>query len=108
MFVVDLLSSLPSNGNIESKAVINARLYNSCIDEDAIEEEGVGELLSLIDTEFGGWPILKGSTWNNSTFNFSELWFKLSQYNNFVFYDVETKISKKNASTYHIQVNILI
>jgi hypothetical protein len=91
---------------VEPKAIINARrLYTSCIDEYAIEKEGVDAILSLINVEFGGWPILQGSTWNESTFNLSDLWFKLSQYNSFIFYYVETTISKKNTSTYHIQVS---
>jgi hypothetical protein len=90
---------------LEPKAIINARrLYNSCIDEDAIEKEGVGVLLSLINTEFGGWPILKGSTWNESTFNYSDLWFKLGQYTSFAFYDIITKMDTENTSRYSIQV----
>jgi hypothetical protein len=103
---VDLLSTGPPNGIVESKAIINARrLYNSCIDERAIENEGVDAILSLINGEFGGWPILQGSTWNESSFNFSELWFKLGQYGTFAFYDVTTKMDLKNTSTYSIRVS---
>jgi hypothetical protein len=91
---------------VESKAIISARrLYNSCVNEDAIETEDVDAILSLINTEFGGWPILQGSTWRESTFNFSQLLFKLSQYHNFVFYYIETKIDENNTSTYRIRVS---
>jgi hypothetical protein len=105
-FSSDLLSSLPPNRMTEAKAITNARrLYNSCVDEYAMETEGVDAILSLINTEFGGWPILQGSTWNQSMFNFSQLLFKLSQYNNFVFYHIETKINRKNISMYRIRVS---
>jgi hypothetical protein len=91
---------------MEPKAITNARrLYASCMDEESIETEGVNTLLSLISREFGGWPILQGSAWNESTFNLSQLWFKLSQYNNFVFYHIETKIDKRNISAYRIRVS---
>jgi hypothetical protein len=91
---------------VEPKAITNARhLYISCIDEYTIEKEGIDRILSLINTEFGGWPILQGSTWDESTFNFSQLWLKLSQYHNFVFYHTETKISKRKTSMYRIQIS---
>ncbi len=97
---------MPPNKTVEPKAVTNARrLYASCMDEEAIETEGVDTLLSLISREFGGWPILQGSTWDKSTFNLSQLWFKLSQYNNFVFYRIETKIDKRNISIHRIRVS---
>jgi hypothetical protein len=103
---VDFLSAEPPNGIMESKAVISARrLYNSCIDEHAIENEGVDAILSLINGEFGGWPILQGSTWNESSFNFSEVWFKLSQHATFAFYEVVTKMDLVNTSTYSIRVS---
>jgi hypothetical protein len=103
---VDFLSAEPPNGIVESKAVISARrLYNSCIDEYAIENEGIDTILSLINGEFGGWPILQGSTWNESSFNFSELWFKLSQYATFAFYEVVTNMDLVNTSTYSIRVS---
>ncbi len=97
---------MPLNGTIEPKAIANARrLYATCMDEDSIETEEVDTLVSLINREFGGWPILQGSTWDESTFNLSQLWLKLSQYNNFVFYQIETKIDKRNTSTYCIRVS---
>ena len=102
----DLLSTLSQGKTIESNAIDNAhRLYTSCMNEEAIETDDVHALLALIDEEFGGWPVLQGLKWNNSMFNFSQLWFKLGQYNNFVFYHIETKIDKKNTSMYRIRVS---
>ncbi|CAF3695574.1 unnamed protein product [Rotaria sordida] len=85
--LVDLISSSPTNGKTESKAIINARhWYNSCINESAIEEEGVNVILSFINKELGGWPVLLGDTWNESTFDFYRLILKLSQHNHFIPY----------------------
>lgn len=102
----DLLSTLSQSKTIESKAIDNAhRLYTSCMNEETIETDDVHGLLTLIDEQFGGWPVLQGLRWNDSMFNFSQLWFKLGQYNNFVFYHIETKIDKKNTSMYRIRVS---
>jgi hypothetical protein len=79
-------------------------MYTSCINEDAIEADGVNAILSFINTELGGWPILHGSTWNNSTFNFSHLLLKLSEYGNTVIYSVGIRIDEKNSSLQGIRV----
>lgn len=99
-----LLSPLP-NGTVELKSILHARnMYQSCIDEDAIDAEGVDVILRLVDTEFGGWPILKGSTWDNSKFNFSYLLLKLSEYKYNVFYNIRTEIDEKNSTFRSIRV----
>jgi len=104
-FFEDLLSSSPPNGTIEPKAITNARrLYASCINETAIEAEGVDVILSFINTELGGWPILQGLKWNESTFDFARLMLKLSQHNNFILYTVKTAIDEKNSSVRSIRV----
>jgi hypothetical protein len=47
------------NNTDKLKAIVNVRrLYNSCIDEDTIETNGIDVILSLIKREFGRWPIL--------------------------------------------------
>ncbi|CAF1385501.1 unnamed protein product [Rotaria sordida] len=85
--LVDLISSSPTNGTTEPKAITNARhWHNSCINESAIEEEGVDVILSFINKELGGWPVLLGDTWNESTFDFYRLILKLSQHNHFIPY----------------------
>ena len=103
----DILSSsspLP-NGTNNLQSVLNARrLYNSCIDELTIESEGVEELLSLINNEFGGWPILQAASWNASSFNLSRLLFKLREYNHNIIYSFNTITDEKNSSTYYIRV----
>ncbi|CAF4599271.1 unnamed protein product, partial [Rotaria sp. Silwood2] len=91
--LVDLISSSPSDGKTESKAITNARhWHNSCINESAIEEEGVDVILSFINKELGGWPVLLGDTWDESTFDFYRLILKLSQHNHFIPFTVKTTI----------------
>jgi hypothetical protein len=82
-------------------------LYNSCIDEDAIERESLNVIQFLINEEFGGWTRWSGSTtWNESMFNLSHILLKLSQYNHFVFYRVETTIDDTDALIHRIRVCI--
>jgi hypothetical protein len=99
MLFVDLLSSTSDNETDELKPVINARvLYSSCINEEQIETEGIDPVLTLINKEFGGWPILLGSSWNSSTFNLSNLLLKLRQYNYNIIYRINTDTDEKNSS----------
>jgi hypothetical protein len=95
-----------SNNSNELKSIVNIhRLYNSCIDENMIRKNSIDIILSLINREFGGWPILQGSTWNDSQWNFSRILFKLSEYNTNVFYSIKTNINNKNSSIYAIHVS---
>ncbi|CAF0951778.1 unnamed protein product [Didymodactylos carnosus] len=91
--------------DVESESVANARrLYKSCIDEAGIEAEGVNPILSLINSEFGGWPILQGPSWNNATFDLSNLLLTLRKYNNNPVYRVGTSTDEKNSTAYDIEV----
>jgi len=73
-------------------------LYSSCVDETQIDNEGIKPILSIIQNEFGGWPILEGASWNPSTFNISNVLLKLRQYNYVVIYNINTDIDEKNSS----------
>lgn len=104
---IDLLSVTPSNQTVEPMAIVNARrLYKSCIDEASIDADGVDSVLSLIETEFGGWPILTGSSWDNNTFDFSKLLLTLRTYSYNLFYRVNTATDEKNSSSYDIEVGL--
>jgi hypothetical protein len=49
-FYSDILTLPLPNDTIDIQSIINARrLYNSCINESAIESEGVDEIISLIN-----------------------------------------------------------
>ena len=102
---LDLLSSSSPNRIVEPKAITNVRrLYASCINETTIELKSVNEILSFINRELGGWPILEGSTWNHSTFNLSNLLLKLHEYNKGIIYNINTKVDLINSSIYCIRV----
>ncbi len=103
---IDLLSTTPANETNPLQCVINARrLYSSCIDDVQIEEDGVQPILSLLETEFGGWPILQGSSWNNASYNLSNLLFKLHQYNYNPVFGINTGIDDKNSLSHIIVVS---
>ncbi|CAF1017329.1 unnamed protein product [Rotaria sp. Silwood1] len=103
--VVDLLTPSPRNDTNEPKAITNARiLYHSCINEQNIEDEGIDLILSLVNKQLGGWPILQGSSWNNSTFNLLNLLLKLRQYNNDIIFGIGTSIDEKNSQEYDIAI----
>ena len=92
---------------MEPEAVISSRrLYKSCIDEAGIEADGVDSILSLVNLEFGGWPILQGSSWNSTTFDLSNLLLALRKYNNNPIYLVGTSTDEKNSTTYDIEVSL--
>jgi hypothetical protein len=98
-FFADLLSTPSTNDTKQMNATSNARrLYNSCINETAIEKAGVDTILSLINRQLGGWPILQGSAWNDSTFNFMQLLLQLYQYRGLIIYAVRLQIYDKNSS----------
>ncbi|CAF0947563.1 unnamed protein product [Adineta steineri] len=104
--LVDFFSTSPPNDTVEPRAIINARhLYDSCMDEDAIEIEDIDVILSLVKTEFGGWPVLEGLTWNESTFDLSRLTLKLNQYNNFILYTIKSVADDKNSSVRSIRID---
>ena len=103
--IADLLSSPLNNGTEPLKSTINARrLYNSCLSEDLIERDAVDTLLAFVNTELGGWPLLQGSAWNESTFDFARLLLRLNEQSNHFIFAMGTAIDEKNSSTQGIRV----
>ena len=101
----DILSSPLPNDLNNIPSIVNARrLYDSCINDTRIESESVDGILALIKAEFGGWPILQGSTWNVSSFNLPNLLIKLREYNHNIIYQFSTAIDDQNSSNYFIRV----
>jgi len=79
-------------------------LFDSCVNEQAIESTGTTPVLSVIENELGGWPILNGLSWNESNFNPLHLLLKLRKYNNNILYSCGTATDDKNSSAYFIRV----
>ncbi|CAF1253776.1 unnamed protein product [Adineta steineri] len=102
--IVDILTSLPPNDIKEPKAIMNARnLYHSCINEQHIEDEGNDLILSLINNEFGGWPIMQ-SSWDDSNFNISNLLLKVRKYNYNIIFGIGTSIDDTNSTEYVLTI----
>ncbi|CAF3791141.1 unnamed protein product [Adineta steineri] len=102
----DILTLPLPNEMTNIQSIKNARiLYDSCNNETNIESDGVTAILSLVNNEFGGWPILQGSSWNAASFNFSNLLLKLREYSSNIIYSCDTETDEKNSSVYYIQVS---
>lgn len=74
------------------------------MNETAIESEGADAVLSILDNELGGWPILNGLFWNETQYNLSHLLFKLRAYNHNIIYNCGTQTDDRNSSAYFIRV----
>ncbi|CAF3997804.1 unnamed protein product [Rotaria magnacalcarata] len=103
--VVDILTSELPKDSIKIKAIANARLlYNACVNESAIETAGVDTILSVLENELGGWPIVNGLSWDEKNFNLSNLLLKLREYNNNIIFNCGTSTDDRNSSAYFIRV----
>ncbi|CAF1552281.1 unnamed protein product, partial [Rotaria sp. Silwood1] len=103
--IVDMLTSPLPNNTAHIQSLINARrLYDSCVNETAIELESINTILSFVNNELGGWPILQGSSWNSLSFNLSRLLLKLREYSHNILYGCGTSPDDKNSSIYYIRV----
>lgn len=106
---IDILTSPLPNDTTRIKSIANAReLYSSCVNETAIEVAGVDTVLSVLENELGGWPILNGLNWNPSRFNLTRLLFKLREYNNNIIFNCGTATDDKNSSAYYIRVRFIL
>lgn len=107
-FFIDLLSQPLSDQAAQVKALVNTQnLYRSCINETAIDAEGVNTILSVVDAEFGGWPILQRSPWKNESFDLMRLLLKIRKYNQNLLFRVITATDEKNSTAYDIEVRYL-
>ncbi|CAM4839950.1 unnamed protein product, partial [Rotaria magnacalcarata] len=103
--VVDMLT-LPVPNELNNVQSINSArlLYTSCINETALVLEAESALLNFVDNELGGWPILQGSSWNESSFDLANLMYKLREYNQNIVFGFSTSTDEKNSSAYFIQL----
>jgi len=70
-----------------------------------IEKDGVQHILSIVDTEFGGWPILQGSSWNGTSYNLSNLLLHLRRFNYNAVFRINVDIDDQNSSSHVIVVS---
>jgi len=77
-------------------------LFRSCMNTDEIERRGEEPLLRLLD-RFGGWPVLMGTNWNSSTFDWINLIGELRLFNNDILVSLWVGPDGKNSDQYIIQ-----
>ncbi|CAF4289925.1 unnamed protein product, partial [Rotaria magnacalcarata] len=96
--------TLPVPNELNNVQSINSArlLYTSCINETALALEAESALLNFVDNELGGWPILQGSSWNESSFDLANLMYKLREYNQNIVFGFSTSTDEKNSSAYFI------
>ncbi|CAF3828395.1 unnamed protein product [Rotaria sp. Silwood1] len=98
-----LTSPIPADLN-NLQSVINARrFYETCINETVIESESINVILSIVN-DLGGWPILQGSSWNETSFNLTNLLIRLREYGYNMIFGFGTSNDDKNSSTNFIRV----
>ncbi|UJR18376.1 hypothetical protein I4U23_005280 [Adineta vaga] len=103
--LVDLFAA-SSTSNNELQSILNARiLYASCINEEAIETDSLKTILSFIDTELGGWPIIKGSDWSSLNYSLANQLLRLTLYGLNPLYTIVTSIDAINSSSYGIFID---
>lgn len=92
----------------ESESVANAkRLYASCVDEASIEERSLTDILTLINKEFGGWPILKEGQFRKNRQALLETMISLRKLDSPQFFEVAVSYNPKNPRRFILRVNNL-
>ncbi|XP_031357059.1 neprilysin-2-like isoform X2 [Photinus pyralis] len=62
----------PTQSDESRPFVMLKKFYKACMDTDAIEKRGLTKMKMLL-TELGGWPVLDGSSWNDTGFDWKEM-----------------------------------
>lgn len=84
--VIDMFSSVYDRIEAQLKSIINEpiqanetkafqlskRLNASCMNRTAVEMLGLKQMNAILDA-FGGWPVAKGSAWNESAFDWIDV-----------------------------------
>ncbi|KAG8183511.1 hypothetical protein JTE90_003861 [Oedothorax gibbosus] len=83
---VDVFSELQNELNLQLRALLEKKLngtepdfirmvkdlYDSCMDDNAIEAAGSGPLEKVLKS-LGGWPVVEGNKWNESNFDWIDV-----------------------------------
>ncbi|XP_069975809.1 neprilysin-2-like isoform X2 [Penaeus vannamei] len=62
-----LVEADPSDDDSPATKMVK-NLYKSCMDTDRINERGLNPLKEIL-TQMGGWPVVEGSSWDSSAFD---------------------------------------
>ena len=81
------------------------RLFDSCMNESSIESYDIHSMISFINDELGGWPLLSESSWNEAQFDLAQTLNKFNQHSLSTFFSILTQLDEKNSSNYCIYVS---
>ena len=102
---LDLLEKPEDESDIN--ATLKAKLfYQSCMNEELIEQKGESNFLAILNDEFGGWPLIADNSLKNSMtiierlVNMRRLGFK-------PFIDIHVTSNPKNPLTSILKVNLI-
>lgn len=94
--ITSLEKAIESNEPRSFKLAKN--FYKLCMNTTAIEKQGLDSLYIYIE-QFGGWPVLKGNDWNESSFDWKGMNYKIGNkkyWKNFIFNLFPTTDGKNN------------
>ncbi|XP_064611411.1 neprilysin-like isoform X2 [Liolophura sinensis] len=91
----------PDEGEATKKAKY---LYQSCVNETLIDSRGLNPAFTLLE-EFGGWPVVNGSDWDETSFDLVKLLAKLRLYNNKILIEQWVGSDDKQSDTNIIQID---
>ncbi|KAF7992754.1 hypothetical protein HCN44_005098 [Aphidius gifuensis] len=70
--------NLPNFPNDTKPLRIAKDFYQTCLNTSAINKQGLDEIKKIINNT-GGWPVLDGNKWNETSFDWVETTYKLSK-----------------------------
>ncbi|XP_037075869.1 neprilysin-2-like [Pollicipes pollicipes] len=86
-------------------AVLLKKYFKSCMDKETIEKQGLQPLHDILD-EMGGWPVLKGSAWDEDAFQWTEAVYQNRKrgYSDSHMFSFSVSADVKNYSRRHISL----
>ncbi|KAI5717510.1 hypothetical protein M8J77_007105 [Diaphorina citri] len=83
---------------------IAKRLYSVCMNVSQREQQGLDQIKSLLKT-LGGWPVLEGSSWNESAFSWENTTYEFRRLGFPIYSLLKTYVYKVRKDQYMIHVD---
>ncbi|KAF5280980.1 hypothetical protein FQR65_LT14904 [Abscondita terminalis] len=89
----------PVKPNEPKSFVLLKKIYKTCMNKTAIEQDGLVTIKSILK-DLGGWPVLEGDSWNSGSFDWRQSVYKFRKtgYSVDYFMDFSVGIDLKNSS----------
>jgi membrane metallo-endopeptidase-like protein 1 len=83
------------------------QMYKACMDEELIEERGIKPLLDIHE-RLGGWPVVKGDSWDEKNWTWVKAVqsFRKTGYSIDYIFDLSVEIDSKNSSRRTLDVSL--